>query len=113
MNNITYLVSYIILLNIVTSYRLYISTDYELFQKTIQIIIIWVIPFLGAILISFFLNQIPIVLTKKYKKFSLLLRILFFPFMIKIEKRKGNFYYDGSNENYGSSHTDVGGGGGD
>lgn len=43
--------------NIYTSYRMYKSDYYEHFQKIFQLFMIWCIPFVGILIVLFFLSD--------------------------------------------------------
>lgn len=98
MEYLYYMTTYLILLNIVTTYRLLKTEDYEVTQKIIQFILLWVIPFLGVLIVTFFLNQEPITLSKKMQKYKIILKVLLFPWLIKIK----------SNENRDIGNSDAG-----
>ncbi|SFV53684.1 hypothetical protein MNB_SM-4-387 [hydrothermal vent metagenome] len=98
MEYIYYMSTYLILLNIVTTYRLLKAEDYEVTQKTIQFILLWTIPFLGVLIVTFFLNQEPIILSEKMQKYKIILKVLLFPWLIKIK----------SNENKDIGNSDAG-----
>ncbi len=51
--------AYVVLLNMVTSYRLLRDEVYSLLQKTVQMLFVWFVPLIGAVTVSYFLNQIP------------------------------------------------------
>jgi hypothetical protein len=99
MEYLYYMAIYLALLNIVTTYRLLKTEDYESTQKIIQFIVLWTIPLIGVALVIFFLNQIPIVLNNKMKKYKIILKILLFPWFIKI-KSSGNKDIGNSNAGY-------------
>ena len=113
MSYIYLVIIYIILFNIVTTYRLIKTDMYGMTQKIFQAIIIWLFPLLGAAGISSFLNDEPIVLSEKTSKYILVLKFLFLPFMIKFKTKLdddiGN-YNTGVNDFY---TTEAIGGGGD
>ena len=48
---------YVLILNVVTSYRLYVDEGYEKWQKWIQTFLIWLLPFIGAVIVSVMLNR--------------------------------------------------------
>ncbi len=43
--------------NIYTSYRMFKSDSYESLQKVFQFIMIWCIPFIGMLIVLFFLSD--------------------------------------------------------
>jgi len=106
------LIIYIILFNIVATYRLIQTDMYDATQKIFQAIIIWLFPLLGAVGISSFLNNEPIVVSERMLKYILILKFLFLPFMIKfktkLDKDIGNYNTGGSDINAVES---IGGGG--
>ncbi|WP_294966968.1 hypothetical protein [Sulfurimonas sp.] len=89
MKYIYFIATYLVLLNIVTTYRLLKIEDYKVTQKIIQFILLWTIPLIGVLIVSLFLNQEPIVLSKKMQKYKIILKILLFPWLIKIESNGG------------------------
>ena len=109
MEYLYYAVTYLVLLNVVTTYRLLKSEDYETIQKVVQFILLWTIPLLGVTLVIFFLNQIPIVLNKKMRKYKTILKILLFPWFIKI-KSNGNKDIGNSTSGYQADFGSSGGG---
>ena len=48
---------YILLLNILTTYRIYKDELYEPWQKAVQFLLIWCVPLIGALLIASMLNR--------------------------------------------------------
>ena len=108
MEYLYYIVVYLVLLNIITTYRLIKSEDYEVSQKIIQCILLWILPLLGVLVVTFFLNQEPIVLSEKVSKFRIILKILLFPWFIKIVfQGKNNSLYGVSNEGHGAEVNDI------
>jgi len=102
MEYINYAIAYLVLLNIVTTYRLLKMGDYEISQKVIQFILLWILPFFGTLLVTYFLNQSPIILNEKLSKIEIVLKILFFPLLIKIiPKGKNNSLGRINNREYG------------
>lgn len=110
MKYLYYIVIYLVLLNVVTTYRLLKSEDYEVGQKIVQFILLWAIPLLGVLIVTFFLNQEPIVLSERMQKFKIILKILLFPWFIKI---KSNEDKDIGNTNSGYQADFSSSGGGD
>jgi len=49
--------TYVLLLDLITSYRLYKDELYEPWQKAVQFVIIWMLPLLGAFFIAVLLNR--------------------------------------------------------
>ena len=103
---------YIILFNIVTTYRLIKTDMYDTTQKIFQTVIIWLLPLIGVGGIASFLNDEPIVLSEKMSKYILIFKFLFLPFMIKFKTKLDN---DIGNYNTGGSDINavesIGGGG--
>jgi hypothetical protein len=50
-------VLYVLLLNLIASYRLYRDELYEPWQKGVQFLLIWLLPLLGGMIVSVFLNR--------------------------------------------------------
>ena len=104
---------YIVLFNIVTTYRLIKTDMYDTTQKIFQTIIIWLLPLVGAGGISSFLNDEPIILSEKMSQYILILKFLFLPFMIKFKTKLdddiGN-YNTGGNDVYAAAELTGGGG---
>ena len=109
MKYLYYIATYLVLLNIVTTYRLLKTEDYKAVQKTVQFILLWTIPLLGVLIVTFFLNQEPIVLNKRIQKFKIILKILLFPWFIKI-KANGNKDINNSTAGYQADFGSSGGG---
>ncbi|QOP41395.1 hypothetical protein [Sulfurimonas marina] len=105
------LVIYLFLFNIITTFRLFKTDMYDSFQKSVQILILWIIPLMGAAFIAHFLNDEPLVLSEKFQKYVLLIKFLLLPFMIKVssnlDKEIGN-----SNDGYQAEFpvSNIGGG---
>jgi len=83
---------YIVVLNIIATIRLSKSELNEKPQKFFQTILIWLLPVIGAVIVSMLLNQFePIELKKK----SFPKQILFFIFIVKshlqISKNSSSF----------------------
>lgn len=109
MQYLYYIVTYLVILNIVTTYRLFKSEDYEINQKIIQFILLWTIPLLGVLVVTFFLNQEPIILSDKMKRYKIILQILLFLWLIKI-KSHGNKNIGNSEAGYQADFASTGGG---
>jgi len=110
MKYLYYIVTYLVLLNIVTTYRLVKAEDYERSQKIIQFILLWTIPLLGVLVVTFFLNQEPIILSDKMKRYKIILQILLFPWLIKI-KSHGKKDIGNTVAGYQADFASTGGGG--
>jgi hypothetical protein len=50
---------YVVLLNIVASYRLLHDEVYTPVQKTVQLLFVWLVQLVGAATVSYFLNLLP------------------------------------------------------
>lgn len=86
---------YLLLLNIIATLRLSKSELNENPQKVFQTILIWVLPVIGAVIVSMLLNQDePLELKKK----NILKSILLFIFIVKIKKDKSKKEYKGHGE---------------
>lgn len=109
MEYLYYIATYLVLLNIVTTYRVLKTGYYESTQKIVQLIFLWTIPLIGVSTVTFFLNQAPIVLNKKMQKYKIILKILLFPWLIKIESN-GNKDIGNSNAGYQADFGSSGGG---
>ena len=110
MTYILILIVYILIVNLITSYRLISDDFYNKIQKIIQLIIIWILPLLGVTIIAWFLNQNNVELIglwKKYPKISAILGKLVF---IKITKKDYVSGYSSDVDHIGGTHCDVGGG---
>ena len=95
MTYIVLAVIYLLILNIVSTLRLSKSELNEKPQKIFQTILIWMLPLIGALLVSMLLNQDePMELKKK----NMLKSILFFIFIVKIKKDKNKKNYKGYGE---------------
>jgi len=107
---------YIVLLNCITTYRLVNSDCYDTVQKSIQFLIIWMIPLIGVLIIASFLNQIPLELNSFWKKYSKTAKYLSMPFFIAIKKNKSTVRNDEDGNAIGGcycgSHYEVDSAGG-
>ena len=104
------LIVYLLILNIITTIRLIKSNELESFQKTIQILIVWLLPILGVFLVSHFLNDYPVIIKNNNLKYFLF-KLLSFPFLIKVTKIPKDKPNDMSSANSYTS-TDISYGGG-
>ena len=114
---------YLLLLNIVTSYRVFKSDSYSLLQKIFQFFLIWLLPLIGSIIVASFLNSLSntsISIAKKHPMISSLLAFLFFIEFKQISGFPSNSNLGGPdagsewNEiNHVDSFSDFGDGGGD
>ena len=106
MTYIWYIIIYILVVNLITSFRLIIAVEYNRLQKLFQFFIIWCIPLFGVVIVSYFLNQIPIILSEKLSKYTLIIKIILYPLLIKVKSFESTF----NNSNYADTHIDIGGG---
>jgi hypothetical protein len=83
------LIIYIVIVNLVTSYRLVIDEYYDNVQKTIQLLIIWLLPLLGAAIIAWFLNENKSELVGMCKKYPKLSTFFGKAFFIRVQKVHG------------------------
>ncbi|CAA6822052.1 MAG: Unknown protein [uncultured Sulfurovum sp.] len=89
MNYIYIFITYVLLVSLVTTYRLMHDDFYNIKQKIIQLFIIWLLPLVGSAIVAWFLNENssePEGIWKKYPKISNLLGKIFF-----IEVKKNHF----------------------
>jgi hypothetical protein len=97
---------YLLIMNIVTTKRLLLSNMYEGMQKFFQVMIIWLIPFIGAILIANFLNDEPIKIPKSMPRIKArVLELIYLAFVIQ--------YNISSGENESFDSASIGDFGGD
>jgi len=76
---------YLLVLNVIATYRISKSELTEKPQKVAQTVLIWVLPLVGAVIVSMLLNQDePIELKKK----SMAKTILLFLFIVKVKTDK-------------------------
>lgn len=99
---------YLLLINAITTIRLVESDLFESTQKVFQTILIWFLPFFGAALIANFLNEEPLVLSKRASKYALILKFLLWPFMIKIKSNLDE-YAGNSTEGYQVDYANFSG----
>ena len=89
---------YIVLLNLVTSYRLFRDEYYNTLQKSMQYLFIWCLPIAGSFAVAFFLNQD----MQKKRKYPWIVRVVAGLFMVKLVKDTHGFGYPSSmNDNGG------------
>lgn len=88
MSNIAILlVTYLLVFNIVTTARLIKSDFYTSMQKLFQLLLIWFLPLIGATLISHFLNDEPLFVSKKASKYILFIKFALLPLNIKVKTK--------------------------
>ena len=68
-------ISYLVVLNIFTSYRLIKDEYYTSIQKSIQLLIIWFVPLFGAMIVAYFNTEEKRKSKGIYKKLSWLSRV--------------------------------------
>ena len=88
---------YMVLFDVITSYRLYADEYYNQIQKTLQYLLIWVLPLVGSFTVAFFLRQ-DIAPNKKY---PWIVRVVAGLFMIKLTKDANGLGYPSSMNEYG------------
>jgi len=98
------LIVYIILLNIITSYRLFRDDYYTILQKSIQYVLIWLLPFLGSFTVAFFLSQE----INTDKKYPWIAKVIAGFFMVKLTKNAHGFGYPSSMNDNGGYDDGVG-----
>lgn len=79
------LLAYLLLFNTVTTFRLVRSDMYNPTQKVFQSLAVWLLPLLGSVIISHFLNDEPVVLSDKASKYVLMINYLLLPLMVKVK----------------------------
>jgi len=89
---------YIVLLNIITSYRLFRDDYYTTWQKSIQYLLVWSFPIVGSSIVIYFLHE-EIDASKKY---PWIVRVVARLFMLNLTK-------DAYVTRYSSSMNDNGG----
>lgn len=103
----------IVYLDIVASYQLYRSNNYDRSQKIAQYIIIWLFPLLGAFLVLYFVAETPAAYGAGKKPPSRLTQLLALSFFVSYIAN----HQDQSSEGNGHGGIDIGntsdGGGGD
>ncbi|MCF6206938.1 MAG: hypothetical protein L3J47_08640 [Sulfurovum sp.] len=124
MKNIAYLfIIYVLLFNTITTYRLLKDDTYETIQKIIQFILIWCVPFIGAMFVSYFLNAIPKKATKWWQSHWLTAGLIALLFHIRYQKKRVDGYpsdmnaysdyaggwYDGGCDSFGDGGACGGG----
>ncbi len=116
---------YVFVLNVVTSYRLMKDEVYESWQKILQMCMIWCLPLIGAMFVSYFLNAFPVRADKWWQKHWLSVGVLSAFFYIRYQKKGIDGYpsdmnaygdyaggwYDNSCHGFSDGGGDCGGGG--
>ena len=99
MKYILIILLYLLIINIITTIRLIKSDEYEISQRVIQTLLIWLLPLIGIFMVSHFLNDNPIVVKDNWIKYFII-KILLIPFLIKVIKLPKGHYNDISSSNY-------------
>ena len=73
------------MLNAVTTFRLIQSDMYAPTQKVLQSLVVLFFPLFGAVIISDFLNDEPVVLSEKVSNYVLIIQYILMPLMIKVK----------------------------
>jgi len=106
-------IAYIVLLNLITSYRLFRDDYYNTLQKSTQYLLVWSLPIVGSFIVIHFLHE-EIDVSKKY---PWIVRIVAGLFMLKLTKDVNGIGYptsmndNGENEGTGFIKTSCGDGG--
>ena len=90
---------YLILLNVIISYRVLHDEFYTPIQKTVQALFIWLLPLIGAITVSYFL--VPKPADKWWQRHWLSAGLLSWFFQIRFAQEKSN-RHSGNVDNSGS-----------
>lgn len=107
------LMVYLVLLNLITSYRLFKDDYYNTVQKSIQFLIVWSLPLVGSLVVSYFLHEE----IDTRKKYPLMARIVAGIFMLKLTKDAYGVGYpssmndNGTDDCVGFMETSCGDGG--
>jgi hypothetical protein len=97
--------TYVAILNVTATYRLWRDESYDLFQKSVQTLLIWSLPFVGALLVSVMMNRAKIALRTPPPFWQRFIGALFF---ITYPVKKG--FQSGMDNTFG---PDIGTGGWD
>ena len=54
---IIYFISFFVICNVYITYKIITAVFYNRFQKSMQLLILWVIPLLGLLIVSYFLKD--------------------------------------------------------
>jgi len=76
------LATYVVVLNTITAYRLFKDEDYNITQKLMQFLVIWIVPIFGSFLVAHFINQ----KVESDKKYFFLIRAVAGLFAIRLTK---------------------------
>ena len=110
-------VSYLLIVNIITSYRLYHEDGYDKVQKIVQGVMVWLIPLFGSMFVSLMINRDIKFKEKNYAQIPWIFAMLGYVFFVETP-RENISGYDPSMNDYsafadGDSGGGDGGGGGD
>jgi len=72
----------ILYINIVASYHLLRAQYYDNMQKSVQLLIIWLLPVVGSVLVMFFIIEQPTAPSKGIEPPSRILQIIMLSFML-------------------------------
>ena len=104
-------VAYTFILNMVTTIRVYYEDYYQGWQSVLIIMIIWLIPLLGAMSVAFFLNATPLFLSGVWAKNPRFSHFFGWLFLINIPHKRYEGYPDSSNDYFydaGSEWQEIG-----
>jgi len=88
MQYLTIFIIYLVVLNLFTSYRLLKDDYYDSIQKSIQMLLIWLVPLLGAMVVAHFNTKEKVKLKGIWKKLSWLSRVGAAFFFIKLYSKR-------------------------
>ena len=108
---------YLLVLNSITSYRLYIDDGYDKVQKIVQGVMVWLIPLFGSMFVSLMINRDIKFKEKNYAQIPWIFAMLGYVFFVETPNENISGY-DPSMNDYsafgdGDSGGGDGGGGGD
>jgi len=95
-----FIISYLILVNIFTTYRLLKDDYYNVVQKGMQLMIIWFIPLIGAMIVGHFNTQEKTKLKGIWKQYSWLSRLGGALFFVKIYSKKEMIHIHNNHADY-------------
>ncbi|HHD79228.1 MAG TPA: hypothetical protein ENK98_06310 [Epsilonproteobacteria bacterium] len=94
------IIIYLIVLNIFTTYRLIKDDYYNVAQKCMQLMIIWLIPLIGAMIVAHFNTQEKRKLNGIWKRLSWLSRLGAALFFIKLYSKREMLCIDNTYADY-------------
>ena len=94
------IILYLVLLNVFTTYRLIKDYYYNAIQKSIQLMIIWFIPLIGAMIVGHFNTQEKIKLKGIWKQYLWLSRLGGILFFVKIYSKKEMIHINNNHADY-------------